>query len=129
MVKSPHLSIVILQDDVEIGANSCVDRGEFGAMVVGEGAKIDDLCQIAHNCRIARGCVVAGPTVLGGSVTIGDGTQVKGAVAIVEHIRIGAGVKIGGEIRHLARYPRWEDLYGVSGHRWDSNIATVGGHP
>ena len=96
LMKSPHVGIVILQDDVEIGANSCVDRGKFGATVVGEGTKIDNLCQIAHNCRIGRCCVIAGLTVVGGSVTIGDGTQVGGTVAVAEHVRIGSGVSIGG---------------------------------
>ena len=97
LVKVPHLGIVYLQDDVEIGANSCVDRGKFGATVVGRGTKIDNLCQIAHNCRIGRYCVIAGLTVLAGSVTIGDGTQVGGAVSIAEHVRIGIGVRIGGK--------------------------------
>ena len=65
---------------------------------MGEGTKIDDLCQIAHNCRIGRGCVTAGLTVLGGSDTLGDGrAPVGGAVAIVEHVGIGHGVKIGGK--------------------------------
>ncbi len=97
LMKVPHLGIVILHDDVEIGANSCVDRGKFGATVVGEGTKIDNLCQIAHNCRIGRCCVIAGLTVLAGSVTIGDGTQVGGAVSIAEHVRIGAEARIGGK--------------------------------
>ena len=97
LVKVPHLGIVYLQDDVEIGANSCVDRAKFGATVVGRGTKIDNLCQIAHNCRIGRYCVIAGLTVLAGSVTIGDGTQVGGAVSIAEHVRIGIGVRIGGK--------------------------------
>lgn len=96
LVKSPHLGIVILQDDVEIGANSCVDRGKFGATVVGEGTKIDNLCQIAHNCRIGRCCVIAGLSVLGGSVTVGEWTQIGGRVAVAEQVRIGSGVSIGG---------------------------------
>ena len=98
-------------------------------MAVGEGTKIDNPCPIAHNGRIGRGWVIAGLTVLGGSVTTGDGARAGAAVAIVEHVRIGTGVKIRGRIRHHARYPRWEDLFGAWGHRWDSNIATVGGHP
>ncbi len=97
LMKVPHLGIVILQDEVEIGANSCVDRGKFSATIVGEGTKIDNLCQIAHNCRIGRCCVIAGLTVLAGSVTIGDGTQVGGAVSIAEHVRIGTEVRIGGK--------------------------------
>ncbi len=113
MVKSPHLGVVILQDDVEIGANSCVDRGKFGAMVVGEGTTIDDLCQIAHKCRIGRGWVLAGLTVLGGSATIGDGTQVGGAVAIAEHVRIGNGVKTGGESGIMRDIPDGKTYLGL----------------
>ena len=113
LVKSPHLGIVILQDDVEIGADSCVDRGKFGATVVGEGTKIDNLCQIAHNGRIGRGWVIAGLTVLGGSVTIGDGTQVGAAVAIVEHVRIGTGVKIGGKSGVMRDIPDGKTYLGL----------------
>ena len=113
LVKSLHLGIVILQDDVGIGANSCVDRGKFGATVVGEGTKIDNLCQIAHNGRIGRGWVIAGLTVLGGSVTIGDGTQVGAAVATVEHVRIGTGVKIGGNQASCAISPMGRPIWGV----------------
>ncbi len=97
LMKVPHLGIVNLHDDVEIGANSCIDRGKFGATVVGEGTKIDNLCQIAHNCRIGRCCVIAGLTVFAGSVTIGDRAQVGGAVSIAEHVRIGDEVRIGGK--------------------------------
>ena len=60
LLKVPQIGTVEIQDRVEIGAGACVDRGKFGATLIGEGTKIDNLCQIAHNCRIGRSCVIAG---------------------------------------------------------------------
>ncbi len=96
LLKLPHVGNVVLEDDVEIGANSCVDRGKFGSTTIGAGTKIDNLCQIAHNCRIGRGVVIAGCTGLGGSVTIGDGAQIGGAVGLSDHVTIGPGARVGG---------------------------------
>jgi UDP-3-O-[3-hydroxymyristoyl] glucosamine N-acyltransferase len=96
LTKVPHIGDVVLEDDVEIGANSCVDRGKFGATVIGAGTKIDNLCQIGHNCRVGRGVVIAGCTGLSGSVTIGDGAQIGGAVGLSDHVTIGAGARVGG---------------------------------
>lgn len=95
--KMPHLGTVVIEEDVEIGANSCVDRGKFGATTIGRGTKIDNLVQIGHNCRIGRSCVIAAMCAMGGSVTVGDGVQIGGAVAIADHITIGSGAKLGGK--------------------------------
>jgi len=94
LVKVPHIGIVRLGDDVEIGAGTCVDRAKFGATEVGEGTKIDNLCQIGHNCRIGRGCVFSGQVGLAGSVVVEDGVVMGGKVAVRDHVRIGAGVKL-----------------------------------
>jgi UDP-3-O-[3-hydroxymyristoyl] glucosamine N-acyltransferase len=96
LVKLPHLGDVVLEDDVEIGANSCVDRAKFSSTVIGAGTKIDNLCQIAHNCRVGRGVVIAGCTGMGGSVTIGDGAQIGGGVGLSDHVTIGPGARVGG---------------------------------
>lgn len=96
LLKMPHIGNVVLEDDVEIGANSCVDRGKFGGTVIGAGTKIDNLCQVGHNCRVGRGVVIAGCTGLGGSVTIGDGAQIGGAVGLSDHVTIGPGARVGG---------------------------------
>jgi len=96
LIKIPHIGTVIIEDGVEIGANSCVDRGKFGPTVIGAGTKIDNLCQIGHNCRIGRCCVIAGCTGLSGSVTVGDGVQMGGACGIADHVTIGSGARIGG---------------------------------
>ena len=95
LLKMPHLGNVIIEDGVEIGANSCVDRAKFGSTVVGAGTKVDNLVQIAHNCTIGRCCVIAGCTGLSGSVKIGDGAQIGGGVGITDHVTVGPGAKIG----------------------------------
>ena len=94
LVKIPHLGTVEIHDDVEVGAGTCVDRAKFGATVIGEGTKIDNLCQIAHNCVIGRCCVLAAMVGLAGSVVIEDGAQLGGAVGVRDHITIGAGARI-----------------------------------
>jgi UDP-3-O-[3-hydroxymyristoyl] glucosamine N-acyltransferase len=96
LVKIPHIGTVVLGDGVEIGANSCVDRGKFSATTIGDGTKIDNLVQIGHNCRIGRCCVIAACTGVAGSVTMGDGVMVGGCVALKDHITIGNGARIGG---------------------------------
>jgi UDP-3-O-[3-hydroxymyristoyl] glucosamine N-acyltransferase len=103
--KVPQLGRVIIQSNVDIGANSCVDRGSLGDTVIGEGTKIDNLVQVAHNVKIGRNCVVAAQTGFSGSVTLGDFVMVGGQVGIADHMNIGKGAKIGaqsGVIGHLA---------------------------
>lgn len=89
--KIPQLGRVILQDRVEIGANSAVDRGALGDTVVGEGTKIDNLVQIGHNCRIGRNCLVAGTTGIAGSTIIEDSVMIGAGVMTSGHLTIGAG--------------------------------------
>jgi len=96
LVKIPQIGTVIIEDGVEIGANSCVDRAKFGSTVIGAGTKIDNLVQIGHNCRIGRGCVIVAQTAIAGSVTIGQGVVIAGCVGISDHLRIGDGARIGG---------------------------------
>ncbi len=97
LVKVPHIGTVVIEDDVEIGAGSCVDRAKFGATVIGAGTKIDNLVQIGHNCRIGRACAIAGLSGLGGSVTIGDGVRIGGAVGIADHVRVGDGATLAAQ--------------------------------
>ena len=97
MVRIPHLGNVVLEDGVEIGANTCIDRAKFGSTVVGAGSKIDNLCQIAHNCRIGRMTVIAGLTGLAGSVQVGDGVQIGGNCGIADHRSIGNGARLAAK--------------------------------
>lgn len=93
--KIPHLGHVEVGREVEIGANSCVDRGKFGATSIGDGTKIDNLCQIGHNCRIGRCVVMSGLSGIAGSSTIGDGAQIGGGCGIADHLHIGRGARLG----------------------------------
>lgn len=94
LVKLPHIGIVRLGQDVEIGAGTTIDRGKFSATEVGDGSKIDNLCQIGHNCRIGRGCILAAQVGLAGSVTVGDGAMLGGKVGVRDHTTIGAGAQL-----------------------------------
>ena len=94
-LKIPQLGRVIVQDDCEIGSATTIDRGALGDTVIGEGSKIDNLVQVAHNCRIGRGCVIAGQAGLAGSVVLEDGVVLAGQVGLGDHTRVGAGARLG----------------------------------
>ncbi len=96
LIKITHIGTVTIGNDVEIGANACVDRGKFSATVIGDGTKLDNLVQIGHNCRIGRACVFSGQVGLAGSVTVGDGVMMGGKVGVRDHLTIGNRVKIAG---------------------------------
>jgi len=94
--KFPQLGQAIIGDDVEIGANTTVDRGSLGTTMIGEGTKIDNLVQIAHNVTIGRHCVIASQTGISGSVQIGDYVVMGGQVGIGDHVRIEDRAVLGG---------------------------------
>jgi UDP-3-O-[3-hydroxymyristoyl] glucosamine N-acyltransferase len=91
-----HVGRVILEDDVEIGSNTCVDRGSLGDTVIGRGTKIDNLVQVAHNVRLGARCLVAGQAGFAGSARVGNGVMIGGAAMIGGHITIGDGARVGG---------------------------------
>jgi UDP-3-O-[3-hydroxymyristoyl] glucosamine N-acyltransferase len=93
----PQVGNVVLEDDVEVGANTCIDRAQTGSTVIGAGTKIDNLVQIGHNCRIGKHCVIASLTGLAGSTIIGDFVKVAGQVGFRGHITVGSGVTIAGQ--------------------------------
>jgi len=95
-IKVPHLGGVTIGDGVEVGANTCIDRGKFADTVIGDMTKIDNLVQMGHACRLGRGVVICGCCAIGGSVTIGDGAMLGGAVSVRDNITIAAGAMIGG---------------------------------
>lgn len=96
-VKMPQLGRVVIGDDVEIGANTTIDRGSGPDTVVGQGCRIDNLVQIAHNVRIGRGCVIVAQSGIAGSTAVGDFVQVGGQAGLVGHLAIGAGARIAGQ--------------------------------
>lgn len=95
-VKVPQVGGVKIGDDVEIGANTAVDRGTLDDTVVGARTKIDNLCQVGHNVRIGTDCLIAGMTGIAGSARIGDGVIIGGAVAVSDHVTINSGARIAG---------------------------------
>jgi len=95
LVKIPHIGNVVIGNGVEIGANSCVDRGKFSSTILGDGCKIDNLVQIAHNCILGRSCIMAGSSGLAGSVTLGDGVVIGGSASIKDHTTIHSGATVG----------------------------------
>lgn len=95
LVKIPQIGNVVIGNDVEIGANSTVDRGKFSSTIIGDGCKIDNLVQIAHNCVLGRFCIMAGNSGLAGSVTLGDGVVIGGSASIKDHTTIQSGARIG----------------------------------
>jgi UDP-3-O-[3-hydroxymyristoyl] glucosamine N-acyltransferase len=96
-VKVPQIGRVIVQDDVEIGANTTIDRGAMSDTVIGEGTKIDNLVQIAHNVTIGRHCILVSQTGISGSAVIEDGVLAGGQVGIADHVTIGAGATLGAQ--------------------------------
>jgi UDP-3-O-[3-hydroxymyristoyl] glucosamine N-acyltransferase len=95
-VDVPHLGRVVIQDRVTIGANSCVDRGVFDDTLIGEGAKIDNLCHVAHNCQIGRGVLAAAFAGISGSTVVEDGVTMGGRVGVADHRKIGRGATLAG---------------------------------
>ena len=95
LVKIPQIGNVVIGNGVEIGANSCVDRGKFSSTILGDGCKIDNLVQIAHNCILGRSCIMAGNSGLAGSVTLGDGVIIGGSASIKDHTTIHSGAVVG----------------------------------
>lgn len=95
--KVPQLGRVIIQDDVEIGACTTVDRGALGDTIIGEGTKIDNLVQIGHNSKIGRHCIIIAQAGMGGSSEIGDFVVLGGAVGLADHVRIGDGARVAAK--------------------------------
>ncbi len=113
LVKIPQIGTVEIGDGVEIGAGSCVDRGKFSATSIGDGTKIDNLVQIAHNCKLGRSCVIAGHSALAGSVTLGDGVMMGGGARVKDHVTIGAGARLGGNTGVISDVAPGKTLLGV----------------
>jgi UDP-3-O-[3-hydroxymyristoyl] glucosamine N-acyltransferase len=95
-IKIPQTGAVTLGDDVEIGANTTIDRGAMADTVIEDGCKLDNQIQIAHNCHIGAHTVIAGCVGISGSVTIGPHCMIGGAAMIAGHLHIAAGSVIGG---------------------------------
>ena len=113
-LKIPQIGNVILEDDVEIGANTTVDRATMGSTVIGRGTKLDNLIQVAHNVRIGQDNVIAAQTGIAGSTQMGDRNRIGGQVGIAGHIKFGSDCEVGaqsgipkgyGDGRRIIGYP------------------------
>jgi UDP-3-O-[3-hydroxymyristoyl] glucosamine N-acyltransferase len=95
-LKIPQVGRVVIEEDVEIGANTCIDRAAMGVTRVARGTKIDNLVQIGHNCDVGADSVLSGQVGLGGSTIVGKGVMVGGQAGLKGHIKVGDGVMIAG---------------------------------
>ena len=93
----PQVGRVVLEDDVEVGANSCVDRGSLHDTVIGTGSRLDNLVQVGHNVRIGRFCAIAGQAGISGSTVLEDFVMVAGQAGLIGHLRVGKGAMLGAQ--------------------------------
>ena len=128
-VKIEQLGAVRIGDDVEIGANTCIDRGALADTVVEEGVKIDNLVQIGHNCRIGRHTVIPGCTGIAGSATIGAHCMIGGAAMILGHLTIADKVQISAGsfvARSIAKPGLYTGIFPIDDNAsWEKNAATL----
>lgn len=117
--KMPHVGTVVIEDDVEIGANSCVDRAKFGETRIGQGTKIDNLVQVAHNCVIGKHCVLCGQAGLAGGASLGDGVVLGGKVGVADGVKVGNGARIAAHSGVAHDLPGGEAYMGAPA--WPAN--------
>ncbi len=127
--KIPQLGRVIVQDRVEIGACTTIDRGALGDTVIGEGTKIDNLVQIGHNCRIGRHCVIVGQVGVSGSCELGDFVVLGGQVGLADHVKIGDGARLAARSALApGELPGGQDYGGVPARpikEWRRQMAAI----
>ncbi len=108
----PQLGRVVLEDDVEIGANTTIDRGSLHDTRIGAGSRLDNLVQIGHNVRIGRGCVIVSQVGISGSTILEDHVMVAGQAGLTGHLRIGRRARIGAQAGVMADVPAGADVVG-----------------
>ncbi len=126
-LKVPQVGIVRIEDDVEIGANSCVDRAALGETVIGRGTKIDNLVQVAHNVKIGPLSIVCGQAGIAGSSRLGVGVLVGGQAGLIGHGVIGDGAKIAaraGVMNDVPAGETWSGAPAMPRARWLRQVAT-----
>ena len=111
-VRTPHVGKVILEEGVEIGSNSTVDRGSFSNTVIGKNTFLDNQVHVAHNVQIGKNCMIAGQVGFAGSTTIGDNVVIGGQAGISGHLTIGSNVKIGGGSGVINNIPNNQQVMG-----------------
>ncbi len=114
--KIPHIGNVIIEDDVEIGACSCVDRAKFGSTVIGAGTKIDNLVQIAHNVQVGKGCILCAQVGVAGSVKLGDYVVAGGNAGFRDNITVGDQVRCSAFAAVAGDVPDGAIIAGIPAH-------------
>jgi UDP-3-O-[3-hydroxymyristoyl] glucosamine N-acyltransferase len=109
----PQLGCVRIEDDVEVGANTTIDRGALEDTVIGAGTRIDNLVQIGHNVRIGRACVIVAQVGISGSTVLEDQVVLAGQVGVAGHLRIGTGARVGAQSGIMADVPPRSELVGT----------------
>lgn len=112
-LKVPQIGRVILQDDVDIGANTTIDRGANRDTMIGEGTKIDNLVQIGHNVQIGRHCVIVGQVGISGSTVLEDYVVLAGQVGVAGHLRIGMAAQVGAKSGVMNDIPAGQKMFGI----------------
>ena len=124
----PQLGRVIVEDEVEIGANTTIDRGALNDTIIGAQTKIDNLVQIGHNCRIGRRCAIASQTGISGSTILGDDVMVGGQVGLADHLTIGDNAVIvarAGLMKDIPAGEKWGGYPAKPARQWFKEVAAV----
>ncbi|MCG6897597.1 MAG: UDP-3-O-(3-hydroxymyristoyl)glucosamine N-acyltransferase [Thiocapsa sp.] len=111
--KVPQLGCVVIEDDVEVGCNSCIDRATLGITRIGRGTKIDNLVQVAHNVSIGPHSILVSQSGIAGSSSLGQGVVLAGQVAISDHLKVGDGARIGGQAGVVKDVPAMAAMFGT----------------
>jgi UDP-3-O-[3-hydroxymyristoyl] glucosamine N-acyltransferase len=111
-LKMPQVGNVVIHDDVEIGANTAIDRGALGSTVIGEGTKIDNLVHVAHNVTMGRHCLVMGQVGFAGSTQLGDYCLIASQSGLAGHLKLGRQVTVGGKSGVMRDIPDGETVLG-----------------
>ena len=124
--KVPQVGIVVLEDDVAVGACSCVDRATTGQTLIGAGTKIDNQVQIGHNVTVGRSCAMSAQTGISGSCVLEDGVTLGGKVGIGDHLRVGKGAKVAGMSGLIRDVPPGGTVFGYPALEFKESFRLVG---
>jgi UDP-3-O-[3-hydroxymyristoyl] glucosamine N-acyltransferase len=127
--KVPQVGRAVLGPDVEIGANSTIDRATLGATRVGAGSKLDNLVHLGHNVQLGRGCLLAAHVGIAGSTRLGDGVVLAGQVGVTDHLEIGAGAQVAAKSAVMKSVAAGTRVGGIPARdlvRWQRQVAAAG---
>ena len=113
LVKVPQVGRVVVEDDVEIGANTTIDRATLEETRIGAGSKLDNLVQVGHNVRLGKGCVLCGQAGIAGSTRLGDGVVLAGQSGVAGHIELGSGAQVAAKSAALQSLPAGAKVAGI----------------